>query len=65
MSPVHRHYLKNMQVSASLSLSIKKGDTLWGMVVCHHNEFSKCQPMTSCHNFVFQGNCSVKSSPRI
>ena len=38
MSPVHRHYLKNMQVSASLSLSIKKGDTLWGMVVCHHNE---------------------------
>jgi diguanylate cyclase (GGDEF)-like protein len=38
MSTVHRRYLKNMGVGSSLSLSIKKGDGLWGMVVFHHNE---------------------------
>lgn len=38
MSTVHRSYLKNMQVGSSLSLSIKKGKALWGMVVFHHND---------------------------
>ncbi|QUX94196.1 hypothetical protein C0J08_01725 [Marinomonas sp. CT5] len=38
MSTVHRRYLKNMKVGSSLSLSIMKGDQLWGMVVFHHNE---------------------------
>ncbi|SBS30508.1 Phytochrome-like protein cph2 [Marinomonas spartinae] len=37
MSNVHRSYLKNMGVKASLSLSIIEEDKLWGMVVFHHN----------------------------
>lgn len=37
MSNVHRSYLKNMGVKASLSLSIMEGEKLWGMVVFHHN----------------------------
>lgn len=37
MSEMHRSYLKNMGVKATLSLSIKEGDELWGLIVFHHN----------------------------
>lgn len=36
MSPVHDDYLRNMGVAASMSLSIVKGQRLWGLVACHH-----------------------------
>ena len=35
-SPIHIEYLKNMGVSASLTISIKIGDVLWGLIACHH-----------------------------
>ena len=36
VSPCHIEYLKNMEVSASLCISLIKEDSLWGMIVCHH-----------------------------
>jgi chemotaxis family two-component system sensor kinase Cph1 len=36
MSPIHVQYLKNMGVSASLSISIVKESQLWALIVCHH-----------------------------
>jgi chemotaxis family two-component system sensor kinase Cph1 len=36
VSPVHLEYLGNMGVRASMSVSLVKGTTLWGLVACHH-----------------------------
>ena len=36
VSPVHVQYLKNMAVGASMSISIVRSGTLWGLVACHH-----------------------------
>ena len=36
VSPIHLEYLKNMGVSASMSVSIMKNDELWGLFACHH-----------------------------
>jgi light-regulated signal transduction histidine kinase (bacteriophytochrome) len=36
VSPVHIQYLKNMNISASMSVSIVRDDALWGLVACHH-----------------------------
>lgn len=36
VSPVHLEYLRNMSVGASMSISILRGGTLWGLVACHH-----------------------------
>jgi light-regulated signal transduction histidine kinase (bacteriophytochrome)/CheY-like chemotaxis protein len=36
VSPIHRQYLKNMGVSASLSISILVDRKLWGLFACHH-----------------------------
>jgi len=37
MSPVHDEYLKNMGVTASMSVSIVKDERLWGLIACHHS----------------------------
>ncbi len=37
VSPVHVEYLRNMGVAASLSVSIMRGDELWGLLACHHS----------------------------
>ncbi|MCH2547654.1 MAG: ATP-binding protein [Alphaproteobacteria bacterium] len=37
VSPVHIQYLDNMQVKASLSISILQNRKLWGLIACHHN----------------------------
>lgn len=37
MSPIHVEYLKNMNVAASMSISIVKDGKLWGLIACHHN----------------------------
>ncbi|MDY7013234.1 MAG: GAF domain-containing protein, partial [Cyanobacteriota bacterium] len=37
VSPIHIEYLQNMGVTASMSISLLKGDKLWGLVACHHN----------------------------
>lgn len=36
MSPVHDEYLRNMGVTASMSVSIIKDEQLWGLIACHH-----------------------------
>ena len=37
VSPIHLEYLRNMGVAASMSLSLVRGDRLWGLVACHHS----------------------------
>lgn len=37
VSPIHCEYLRNMGVSASLSISIVVDGTLWGLISCHHD----------------------------
>ena len=37
MSPIHREYLRNMNVRATLVSSLMCGDSLWGLITCHHN----------------------------
>ncbi|MFN7024682.1 MAG: HWE histidine kinase domain-containing protein [Pseudorhizobium sp.] len=36
VSPVHCEYLRNMGVSASMSVSIIVDGELWGLIACHH-----------------------------
>ena len=34
--PVHVQYLKNMGVGASLTVALRDGEKLWGLIACHH-----------------------------
>jgi light-regulated signal transduction histidine kinase (bacteriophytochrome) len=36
VSPIHREYLRNMGIDASMSISIIRGGKLWGLIACHH-----------------------------
>ncbi len=36
ISSIHREYLRNMGVGASMSISIIGGGKLWGLIACHH-----------------------------
>lgn len=36
VSPVHLEYLRNMNVGASMSISIIVEGKLWGLIACHH-----------------------------
>ncbi|MCU4182511.1 HWE histidine kinase domain-containing protein [Bosea sp. BH3] len=36
VSPIHCEYLRNMGVSASMSVSIIVDGELWGLIACHH-----------------------------
>ncbi len=38
VSPVHCHYLKNMGVRSSMSISLLKDEQLWGLITCGHRE---------------------------
>ncbi len=37
VSPIHREYLRNMGIDASMSISIIVAGRLWGLIACHHN----------------------------
>ncbi|MBP1466507.1 GAF domain-containing protein [Candidatus Chloroploca sp. M-50] len=37
VSPIHIEYLMNMEVQASMSISLIKNDQLWGLIACHHH----------------------------
>ena len=37
VSPVHLQYLRNMGVTASMSISLVVDGRLWGLVACHHH----------------------------
>ncbi len=36
VSPIHIEYLKNMEVGASMSISLLHDQRLWGLIACHH-----------------------------
>jgi light-regulated signal transduction histidine kinase (bacteriophytochrome)/CheY-like chemotaxis protein len=36
VSPIHRQYLRNMGIDASMSISIISRGELWGLIACHH-----------------------------
>ena len=36
LSLMHTEYLKNMGVSAGLTISLRRDDALWGLISCHH-----------------------------
>jgi light-regulated signal transduction histidine kinase (bacteriophytochrome)/ActR/RegA family two-component response regulator len=36
VSPIHREYLRNMGIDASMSISIVSHGRLWGLIACHH-----------------------------
>jgi len=36
VSPCHLEYLHNMEVKASMSISLIKDGELWGLIACHH-----------------------------
>jgi chemotaxis family two-component system sensor kinase Cph1 len=36
VSPIHVEYLRNMGVSASMSISMVRDRRLWGLIACHH-----------------------------
>jgi diguanylate cyclase (GGDEF)-like protein len=36
VSPIHREYMDNMHVRATLAVSLMHDTELWGMIVCHH-----------------------------
>src|SRR5450755_1779310 len=36
VSPLHIEYMKNMAVSATMTISLITGEALWGLLVCHH-----------------------------
>ena len=37
VSPVHIQYLDNMNVKASMSISVLQNNELWGLIACHNN----------------------------
>ncbi len=37
VSPIHRQYLRNMGVRATMTASIIHADRLWGLIACHHD----------------------------
>ncbi|MGI4733145.1 MAG: HWE histidine kinase domain-containing protein [Janthinobacterium lividum] len=42
VSPIHIEYLRNMGVTASLSISIIVDGRLWGLFACHHYAGPRC-----------------------
>lgn len=38
IAPVHLEYMGNMNVVASMSIRVMRGQTLWGLISCHHLE---------------------------
>ena len=38
LSPVHLSYLRNMEVRATLTMSIVCNGRLWGLIACHHDQ---------------------------
>jgi len=50
VSPVHLEYLRNMDVGASMSISLLREGELWGLVACHHRtpKFVPYEVRTAC-----------------
>jgi chemotaxis family two-component system sensor kinase Cph1 len=37
VSPIHRQYLRHMDVRSTLTISLIDGEKLWGLIACHHS----------------------------
>jgi two-component system, chemotaxis family, sensor kinase Cph1 len=50
VSPIHLEYLKNMGVTASMSISIMRNQKLWGLIACHHSspQYISYEVRTAC-----------------
>ncbi|RZA18603.1 MAG: GAF domain-containing protein, partial [Proteobacteria bacterium] len=50
VSPIHLEYMKNMDMVASMSVSIMKDGKLWGLISCHHKtpKYLSYQIRTAC-----------------
>jgi light-regulated signal transduction histidine kinase (bacteriophytochrome) len=46
VSPIHIQYLKNMDVGASMSISLLVNGDLWGLIACHHDR-SRAVPVAA------------------
>jgi light-regulated signal transduction histidine kinase (bacteriophytochrome) len=44
VSPIHVEYLRNMEVTGSMSISIVAGGRLWGLFACHHYSGARLVP---------------------
>lgn len=44
VSPCHLEYLRNMGVSASMSIPLIKNKSLWGLIACHHQAAKYIHP---------------------
>ena len=42
VSPIHIEYLKNMGVTASMSISLLIDGKFWGLIACHHYSGPRC-----------------------
>jgi chemotaxis family two-component system sensor kinase Cph1 len=38
VSPIHLEYMRNMRMSSSMSISLMRGNELWGLISCHNRE---------------------------
>ena len=56
VSPIHVQYLKNMRVSASLTISIKIRGALWGLIACHHYEGPRLPTVSERQKYVMIGD---------
>lgn len=43
-SAMYTEYLKNMRVTAGLTMPIRRGEELWGLIACHHYAGAKFIP---------------------
>ncbi len=50
VSPMHLEYLQNMEVTASMSISLIQDQKLWGLIACHHSspKYVPCNIRTIC-----------------
>lgn len=55
VSPIHCEYLRNMGVTASMSISLLRDDHLWGLVACHHYCGPRVVPYTVRESSEFLG----------
>jgi light-regulated signal transduction histidine kinase (bacteriophytochrome) len=44
VSPVHLEYMRNMGVTASMGISLMRGDELWGLITCNHESGERFIP---------------------
>ena len=72
VSPIHIEYLRNIDVKASMSLSIVVHGRLWGLIACHHGERHRvpyavrmtCDALSHVLSSSVQGNVERSASDR-